>query len=319
MGAFTRYIGNKTNLLSMIYSVIKKCKVSSVLDLFSGTGSVSNFLLERGYKVTSNDILYFCYCLAKGSQLQADKELLLYLNNIKVPSNRKECFIYNNYTQIADRMYFRKKNALKIDAIRLEIEKLGINKNEYYYLISCLLAASNHVVNTTGTFDSFLKYWDNRAYSKIELKSHSVYGKHKSLNLDYKKALEYNTDLVYADPPYNNRSYASCYHLLETIAKYDYPEIKGKTGIRVDTKNYKSDFCSKKSVENAFETLLRLVKSEYLVISYSTHGIMDSNILKEMCLDYAKKFKLIERDYRQYVSKTSSVKPLKELLYILKF
>ena len=42
------------------------------------------------------------------------------------------------------------------------------------------------------------------------------------------------SDLMYLDPPYNGRQYMSNYHLLETIAKYDYPTIKGVTGMRVD-------------------------------------------------------------------------------------
>ena len=44
-------------------------------------------------------------------------------------------------------------------------------------------------------------------------------------------------DILYLDPPYNNRKYDTNYHILETIALYDNPKIKGKTGIRVeDTK-----------------------------------------------------------------------------------
>lgn len=35
---------------------------------------------------------------------------------------------------------------------------------------------------------------------------------------------------LYLDPPYNARQYMSNYHVLETIALYDYPELKGKTG-----------------------------------------------------------------------------------------
>jgi len=32
-------------------------------------------------------------------------------------------------------------------------------------------------------------------------------------------------DILYLDPPYNQRQYATNYHLLETIAKYDNPKI----------------------------------------------------------------------------------------------
>ena len=47
-------------------------------------------------------------------------------------------------------------------------------------------------------------------------------------------------DILYLDPPYNSRQYLPNYHLLETVAKYDNPKIKGKTGIR-EYKSEKSD------------------------------------------------------------------------------
>jgi adenine-specific DNA-methyltransferase len=39
-------------------------------------------------------------------------------------------------------------------------------------------------------------------------------------------------DILYLDPPYNQRQYATNYHMLKTIAKYDNPIIHGKTGLR---------------------------------------------------------------------------------------
>jgi adenine-specific DNA-methyltransferase len=33
-------------------------------------------------------------------------------------------------------------------------------------------------------------------------------------------------DVVYLDPPYNARQYSANYHILETIAKYDNPQIR---------------------------------------------------------------------------------------------
>ena len=36
-------------------------------------------------------------------------------------------------------------------------------------------------------------------------------------------------DILYLDPPYNARQYCTNYHVLETIARYDAPELKGKT------------------------------------------------------------------------------------------
>lgn len=39
-------------------------------------------------------------------------------------------------------------------------------------------------------------------------------------------------DILYLDPPYNERQYAPKYHILETIAKWDNPKIQGITGMK---------------------------------------------------------------------------------------
>ena len=45
-------------------------------------------------------------------------------------------------------------------------------------------------------------------------------------------------DILYLDPPYNARQYIANYHLLETVARYDSPKIKGLTGLRVNSQGY---------------------------------------------------------------------------------
>ena len=39
-------------------------------------------------------------------------------------------------------------------------------------------------------------------------------------------------DTVYLDPPYTKRQYAAYYHVLETLAYGDEPEVSGVTGLR---------------------------------------------------------------------------------------
>lgn len=51
-------------------------------------------------------------------------------------------------------------------------------------------------------------------------------------------------DLVYLDPPYTKRQYASYYHILETVALGDEPEVKGVAGLR-PWKNLASDFATR--------------------------------------------------------------------------
>ena len=83
--------------------------------------------------------------------------------------------------------------------------------------------------------------------------------------------LNIKCDLLYADPPYNAREYVPNYHILETIAKYDYPQIRGITGLRnYDTQ--KSDFCKKDRIIAAFDNLIGNSKCKYILISYNNEG-----------------------------------------------
>ena len=151
-------------------------------------------------------------------------------------------------------MYFRPENALKIDIIRMTIEKWKnnslISENEYFYLLSALINAVPFVANITGVYAAYLKYWDERTYKSIQLKKPVIINNsqdNECYNLDYTELLNKNCDLLYADPPYNSREYLPNYHVLETIARYDYPEIYGVTGMR-NYDNQKSVFCKKNMV-----------------------------------------------------------------------
>ena len=127
-------------------------------------------------------------------------------------------------------------------------------------------------------------------------------------------------DLLYADPPYNSREYLPNYHILETIARYDYPEIHGVTGMR-NYDNQKSVFCKMDTVASAFETLIRFCQSKYILISYNNEALLSTEELSEICRKYAvdDSFKLFEYDYRRYKNKIpNNSDGLKEQLYLLR-
>ncbi|MCM1136786.1 MAG: DNA adenine methylase [Clostridium sp.] len=337
-----RYIGGKSLLLNSIIETIQNYgeAVESVIDIFSGSGVVGNRLKESGYNVLSNDFLYFSYVIARGTLginseplfSGFDFDVIDYLNHIKfeeTPYTLEQCFIYNNYSpnENCERMYFQNENAIKIDLIRLQIEawkKEGLlTEDEYFYLLAALINAVPYVANITGVFGAYLKYWDARTYNKLCLERPVIIPATKiqiCRNEDYKEILPMQYDLLYADPPYNSREYLPNYHVLETIAKYDYPEVKGVTGLR-DYTRQKSDFCKKNTVYDAFETLIRDCQSRYILISYNNEGLISTGDLSELCRQYAinDSFRLLEMDYRRYKNKIPNNKVgLKEQLYFLR-
>jgi adenine-specific DNA-methyltransferase len=350
-----RYIGNKENLLDKIYQVMKLKKIhgDSFFDFFAGTTSVSRFFKKLDYQIFSSDLMYFSYVLQKAyisnnQVLKFEKVLkkinfkstilfasplhliVEYLNQIEPV----EGFISQNYTPFGTsdleipRMYYSDENGKIIDAIRQKIElwkteKL-INENEYFVLLACLIETVPFYANISGVYAAFQKKWDPRAVKKMILRPVEFVVNSKE-NFTYNEnSIELlnriEADIFYLDPPYNQRQYAPNYHLLETIAKYDNPIIKGVGGLR-DYQNQKSKFCNSKT---ALEELNKIAKEgnfKTLILSYNSEGIMkEENILS--ALEEYGKVELVEFQYLRFKSnnngESNTKKFIQEQLYILK-
>ena len=149
-------------------------------------------------------------------------------------------------------MYFTDENAMKCDAIRKKIElwreEKKITDNEYYFLLTSLLESIDKVANTASVYGAFLKKFKKSALKPIALVPADFYindHDHDVYNKDILEVAKITShDVVYLDPPYNERQYSANYHMLETIAKYDNPIIRGKTWMR-DYSQQKSDYCKK--------------------------------------------------------------------------
>jgi len=311
-----RFIGCKNNILSNIYDFIKKKNIAgkTFCDIFSGTTCVATFFKDKDYKVISNDALYFSYVLQKAyiennkypsfaklsnnlniedrenNKIAPLKTIINYLNNLE----GRKGFIYKNYShegtakKKARRMYFSGENASKIDAIRQKIEewdkKKLLAKNEYFILLASLIEAVPFVSNISGTYGAFLKHWDPRARKKLTLSVPKIYSNksnNKAYNVDgVKLAKNTKCDILYLDPPYNNRQYVPNYHVLETIALYDNPLVKGVTGMR-DYQKQKSQFCRRETAKNALRDIAQNGKYKHLILSYNNEGIMQDSDIKE--------------------------------------
>lgn len=321
-----RFIGSKINLLKDIKKIVEEnCKNSkSFCDIFSGTTSVARFF-KNDFKIISNDILHFSYVLQKAT-IENNKipifgklkkininDPLDYFNNADpiLRDLENEAFVANNFTpnHLHDRSYLSEKNSLKIDYIRQIINKWRksklITESEYYYLIACLIEAIPFVSNIAGTYGAYLKHWDKRALKKIELKYLEVYNnkqKNKAYNEDANILIKkIKGDILYIDPPYNSRQYLPNYHVLETISKYDNPILYGKTGMR-PYNDVKSKYCVKKHVVNEFNELIKNADFKYIIISYSSEGLMSEEEIRNILVANGKKdsYKIKRMPYRRY-------------------
>jgi adenine-specific DNA methylase len=78
---------------------------------------------------------------------------------------------------------------------------------------------------------------------------------------------EISGDIIYLDPPYNERQYAPNFHLLETIAVWDKQNLVGKTGQR-DYSKKKSAYSQKSNSIKAFEDLILNANMKYIILSH---------------------------------------------------
>ena len=289
-----KYIGNKTRLLDFIYDSMVKSKIpmSGVFcDIFGGTGSVGLFFKKHGFKIISNDFLTYSYIqqyvyvkMNKNPSFEKLKkqgivDVFDYLNNI--PSY--EGYAFENYAPSGkyQRRYFSDDNAKKIDAIRDQIEKWKkdnlINQEEYYTLVYSLINAADFIANISGTYGAFLKIWRSMALKDIKLLKPEFYDNNKNneiFNTDANQLIDkISCDVLYIDPPYNERQYASYFHVLESLAVWDKQDLKGKTGQR-DYSKQKSFYCLKNKAVDSFEDLIRKANAKYIILSYNNEGII---------------------------------------------
>ena len=332
------YIGSKLSLLEFLKESINttlklhnEAKLSKDMvfaDLFAGTGIVGTTFKKEGYSVIANDLQHYSFALNKHfientayltfdglSKIYGETPLeeraafiCEFLQNI----DGEEGFIYNNYcpggTQDNDyqRMYYTDDNGKKCDAIRRKIQKWFDNglvtDEEYYFLLACLIEAIDKVANTASVYGAFLKKIKKSAQKNIKLVPLEIVlsdRDNRVYNSDINELItEIDGDILYLDPPYNNRQYAPNYHMLETISKYDNPDIKGKTGLRNYT-DQKSDYCSKRTASKAFEDLISKANFKYIFLSYNCEGIIPIDEIEKIMKKYGE-YSCFEQDYKRF-------------------
>ncbi len=331
------YIGSKLSLLDFISSsinqVIGKDKKAQVFcDLFAGTGAVGSLFKKLGYQIIANDIQYYSFVLNRhyiGNHQELDfadlKNEVNQLNFTKNKTNNKNLvceylnnlhgtkgFIYQNYSlggtkdKEEERQYFSDENAMRCDAIRQKIEewknKNLVSEDEYYFLLASLIESIDKTANTASVYGAFLKALKKSAQKNFILKPAELIindHEHQIFNEDINSLVgKISGDILYLDPPYNQRQYATNYHLLETIAKYDNPKIHGKTGLR-EYQDQKSLYCSRVQVKEIFKDLISKANAKYIFLSYNNEGLMSLEDIKEI-MSFRGEYGFFSKEYNRF-------------------
>lgn len=173
--------------------------------------------------------------------------------------------------------YFSLEDCRKIGFIREDIEakaKSGeLNARERALLITSLLYAVDKIANTCGHYDAYRKGVGFKQRLSLRLPiPPTCFNPNNLFYTEDANALAKRlvVDLVFMDPPYNSRQYSDAYHLLENIARWEKPKVKG-VARKMDRTALKSDYCTNKA-EAAFEDLIRSVRSKYIILTYNNMG-----------------------------------------------
>lgn len=307
------YIGCKKTLLPYITDIYKKeipdLKHHSFADLFAGTGTVSWNAIPLYNDIISNDIEYYSYiinyALLKSSYSETLQKTIDFMNTL----DRKEGLIFLSFSpnDKSERMFFTPDNAKRCDAMRIYLEtiKQSLSKKDYMFLLASIIVSVDKVANTSCVYGAYLKRFKKTALEKFFVKPihKNQQQKHnKVFNRDVIELINLRDfDVVYLDPPYNQRQYGANYSPLNYIALYD-ENIKlcGKTALISDYT--KSSFCSKTKVVDTFISLIKNIKCNILFISYNNEGLMDFSTFKNLLLEKGDVV-LYKIPYRRFKSK----------------
>lgn len=350
-----RYIGNKENVVATIHQIMQERGISgqSFFDVFSGTASVAKYFKQLNYQIFSCDLMYYSYVLQQAYVVNNGeptfRQLLPHLNvqaqdlfatplqNVLAYLNRlpeKQGFIYENYTPEGSydlaqpRMYYTGENGMFIDKVRQQIDMWRkqqlIDEHEFFVLVAALIETVPFYANISGVYAAFHKTWDSRALKPMILREPKIIVnsyKNQCFQGDSRNILnQVQADIFYLDPPYNQRQYAPNYHLLETIARYDNPEIKGVSGMR-DYSQQKSRFCNAQTALDDLEYFAQNGKYLYLLLSYNSEGLMPQGAILEVLKPYGAMVEMVGFEYLRFKSNNNGdsrhKKYVQEQLYIL--
>ncbi len=327
------YIGSKFTLSSWIKSEIKKVVGDDLsgkvfCDMFAGTGIVGQAFKKEVKKIISNDLEQYSFVLNKNyiqnhKAIKNREKYIDELNNLPLIDSG---FIYKNYClgSKSGRQYFSDVNGKKIDAIRTKIkqwyEDKDIEDDLYYFLLATLLESADKIANTASVYGAFLKHLKKSASQELVLEpANFIENKncHQVFNKDSNELIkEISGDILYLDPPYNQRQYGANYHILNTIALYDDFTPVGKTGLR----DYNhSSYCKKKKVHDSFEELIKNAKFKYIFLSYNNEGLMSKQDVEAIMSKYGN-YSIEKKQYLRFKAtknKNHKTTSTKEYLHIL--
>ena len=244
-----------------------------------------------------------------------------------------------------DRMFYTRENGQRLDAMRHQIEQWeqdgAIDDAERACLLAPLIYQACYTSNTSGVFKGFHNGWGGqtgtalyRIRSRAALRPAVFFDNGQANEVRRCDAIDLARDLkkkgcrpeiVYVDPPYNQHPYGSNYHVLNSVALWDKPPLtpqiegRNKAAIREDWRTERrSPFNYRQDAEAALATLLGRLDAQFILVSYSTDGMIPLPRLIERCIERGHTT-VVTRRYKRYrvSSQRFSAKPVNVELVVI--
>lgn len=328
-----RYIGSKVSTLPWLTS----CMVSrapgarSLCDPFAGACVVPRHFKQLGMKVVTGDVLLLSYLMQRATLgldspptfnalrqagiITADRhsagtQVLAHLQAL--PGRRG--YFHDEFSDGAGgtRRFFTAANAARIDAIRKTVADWRteglLTEDEVAFLLASLIDAADRVANTAGTYYAHLKSFVRRAELPLSLRlprttQNGSSGGHHHADAAI-VAANTEADVLYLDPPYNERDYSGYYHLPETIARGDEPQPRGRSGAPA-REQPRSNFYRRSQAGAALAQICLSARARHIVVHYTTNGtIPHETILDTLAMRGEVTFE--DREVRAYSSRRGS-------------
>jgi adenine-specific DNA-methyltransferase len=302
-----KYIGSKRTLAPHISAIVRNLPdVRRVCDIFAGTTRIGQALKRTGLWVQSNDLATYSavfgttYIATDATAIDTERLRRLLAELMALPPVHG----YITHTFCEESRYFQPFNGVRMDAIRLGIDTLAANETERAILLTSLIEAADRVDSTTGLQMAYLKGWSARSFNPLALRLPELLPgtgavTRKDANA-LARQLDTDIDLVYIDPPYNQHSYFSNYHIWETFVRNDAPPTYGIAKKREDCRTEKSAYNSKKQAGTVFADLLGAIRAPYLLVSFNSEGYFTRDEISAM-LGQRGYVASVALDFKRYV------------------
>jgi adenine-specific DNA-methyltransferase len=242
----------------------------------------------------------------------------------------------HQYDVSRERMFYMRKNGMRIDAIRHQIGQWSaagmLTEDEENCLLAPLVYQACYTSNTSGVFKGFHNGWGGqtktalyRIAGDLQLAPAVFFSNQQANEVHCQDAQQLaeelrcqRIDVAYVDPPYNQHPYGSNYHVLNSVALWDKPPLSKsiargtKSAIRLDWRTQRrSAYNYTAEAAAAYARLLATLNARYVLTSYSTDGTIPLRDLLAANLEHGR-VRVEMKAYKRYrvSSQRFSHKPL---------